>query len=464
MDTKSLRQKILDLAIRGKLVPQDPNDEPASVLLERIRAEKERLIAEGKIKRPKNSKASSAESHYGNFVPPFEIPDSWQWVRLGDLSEIKGGTTIPKELELDKGILPYIKVSDFNTPENAVEITTSNRYVDEWKCNQVIKADSILFPKRGGAIFTDKKRITRIDILADLNIMSVHPFFCFEFVFLWFNSFSLSEIQSGSNIPQINNQDLEPLMIPLPPIEEQIRICNKANSLLSIVNNLYDNKHDLKNIISIAKSKILELAMQGKLVPQDSADEPAAEMLRRVNPKARIICDTPHYPQLPENWAITHLADVATLLSGRDLESSGCNSVNEGIPYLIGASNICNGCMNINRWTKHPQVVSSKNDILFSCKGTIGELLINDYGNIHIARQFMAIRCMDCIRPDYLRFAILNKLASIKKNANGIIPGISRQVLLGLTIFLPPMKEQDRILLKLKEIESYYTSIQQSLN
>ena len=138
--------------------------------------------------------------------------------------------------------------------------------------------------------------------------------------------------------------------------------------------------------------------------------------------------------------------------------------MNEGIPYLIGASNICNGCMNINRWTKHPQVVSSKNDILFSCKGTIGELLINDYGNIHIARQFMAIRCMDCIRPDYLRFAILNKLASIKKNANGIIPGISRQVLLGLTIFLPPMKEQDRILLKLKEIESYYTSIQQSLN
>ena len=86
MDTKKLRQKILDLAIRGKLVPQDPNDEPASLLLERIRAEKERLIAEGKIKRPKKSKATSRESHYQNFTPPFEIPDSWEWVKLDEIA------------------------------------------------------------------------------------------------------------------------------------------------------------------------------------------------------------------------------------------------------------------------------------------------------------------------------------------------------------------------------------------
>ena len=90
IDTKKLRQKILDLAIRGKLVPQDPNDEPASVLLERIRAEKERLIAEGKIKRPKKSKASSAASHYQQFVPPFPIPDSWEWCKLSDCCHIAG--------------------------------------------------------------------------------------------------------------------------------------------------------------------------------------------------------------------------------------------------------------------------------------------------------------------------------------------------------------------------------------
>lgn len=231
MDTKKLCQKILDLAIRGKLVPQDPNDEPASVLLERIRAEKERLIAEGKIKRPKKSKSSSSESHYQKFTPPFEIPDNWKWVRLGDISEIKGGTTIPVEQEYSEGILPYIKVSDLNTQENIKEITTSNRYVNEWKESHVISKDSIVFPKRGGAILTNKKRITRQPLLADLNLMSVHPLGCFEYVYLWFNSFKLSTIQSGSNIPQINNQDLEPLYIPLPPEKEQTRIVRTVSKL-----------------------------------------------------------------------------------------------------------------------------------------------------------------------------------------------------------------------------------------
>ena len=99
MDTKKLRQKILDLAIRGKLVPQDPKDEPASLLLERIRAEKERLIAEGKIKRPKKSKATSRESHYQQFEPPFLIPDSWEWVPVAEIGEIVTGNTPPKDIQ-----------------------------------------------------------------------------------------------------------------------------------------------------------------------------------------------------------------------------------------------------------------------------------------------------------------------------------------------------------------------------
>ena len=109
MDTKKLRQKILDLAIRGKLVPQDPNDEPASVLLERIRAEKERLIAEGKIKRPKKSKASSAESHYRNFTPPFDIPDSWEWVRLEEITSKIGSGSTPKGSNYSVEGIPFFR-------------------------------------------------------------------------------------------------------------------------------------------------------------------------------------------------------------------------------------------------------------------------------------------------------------------------------------------------------------------
>ncbi|MEE0979237.1 MAG: restriction endonuclease subunit S [Muribaculaceae bacterium] len=407
-------------------------------------------------------------SHYGN------LPDGWVEVSLGELFEIGSAKRVMKSDWQSEGIPFYrtrevVKLAENGDVNN--DLFISHKLFDEMKTKFGVPQSGDIMLTAVGTIGipyvvreSDLFYYKDASVLCLSNIYNLNSEF-FKFVLLSQRlrkqMFSSSK---GTTVDTITIEKASNYRVLLPPIEEQQRIVSAVDKIISIIDWAESEQKKLTDFIIIAKSKVLELAMQGKLVPQDPADEPAAEMLRRVNPKARIICDTPHYPQLPENWAITHLADVATLLSGRDLESSGCNSVNEGIPYLIGASNICNGCMNINRWTKHPQVVSSKNDILFSCKGTIGELLINDYGNIHIARQFMAIRCMDCIRPDYLRFAILNKLASIKKNANGIIPGISRQVLLGLTIFLPPMKEQDRILLKLKEIESYYTSIQQSLN
>lgn len=116
MDTQKLRQRILDLAIRGKLVPQDPNDEPASVLLDRIRAEKERLIAEGKIKRPK-AKKSTDKSHYQNFTPPFDIPASWQWVRLEEIAKIGTGATPSKSnREYYGGNIKWVSSSVTSSP------------------------------------------------------------------------------------------------------------------------------------------------------------------------------------------------------------------------------------------------------------------------------------------------------------------------------------------------------------
>lgn len=113
MNTKALRQKILDLAIHGKLVPQDPNDEPASVLLERIRDEKERLIKEGKIKRPKKAKATSDKPHYENV--PFEVPSSWVWTTLGEIGNWQAGAT-PSRLRKDYygGNIPWLKTGDLN--------------------------------------------------------------------------------------------------------------------------------------------------------------------------------------------------------------------------------------------------------------------------------------------------------------------------------------------------------------
>lgn len=167
---------------------------------------------------------------------------------------------------------------------------------------------------------------------------------------------------------------------------------------------------------------------------------------------------------MPSNWVYVRLSDIATLLSGRDIEGTSCNSASEGIPYLIGASNITDGSFSFNRWTTQPQVISKKDDILISCKGTIGELLKNTRGDIHIARQFMAIRSHRTIRPNFLQYALLNNLASIRKKANGIIPGISRPVILDLVIPLPPIIEQDRIVSRILEFESLLESIEYVLN
>jgi len=208
---KQARQKILDLAIHGKLVPQNKADEPANVLLERITRDN-----------PHYEKLTDA---------PFEIPDSWEWVKLGDICKLQSGSTIPQSQECDEGTMMYIKVSDMNLPENLYEIKKSQRYVNQWKECQIINANSIIFPKRGGAILTNKKRIVREPVLTDLNIMGITPIACFDYIYWWFMNIDLGLFNNGSNIPQLNNKDIAPLLLPLPPLAEQKRIVDKIDEI-----------------------------------------------------------------------------------------------------------------------------------------------------------------------------------------------------------------------------------------
>ena len=210
---KQTRQKILDLAIHGKLVPQNKSDEPASVLLERITRD---------------------NPHYEKLTDiPFEIPDSWEWVKLGDICKLQSGSTIPQSQECDEGTMMYIKVSDMNLPENLYEIKKSQRYVNQWKECQIINANSIIFPKRGGAILTNKKRIVREPVLTDLNIMGITPIACFDYIYWWFMNIDLGLLNNGSNIPQLNNKDIAPLLLPLPPLAEQKRIVDRIEEIFA---------------------------------------------------------------------------------------------------------------------------------------------------------------------------------------------------------------------------------------
>mgnify|MGYP000131969973 FL=1 len=316
MNTKALRQKILDLAIHGKLVPQDPNDEPASVLLERIKAEKERLIKEGKIKRTKRSKAACDKPHY-----PYELPEGWCWTKVGEISKsILYGVS---ESAKSKGEYKLLRITDIQN--NAVDWNTvPYTDYDEHRANAYRISDGdILFARTGATVgksylvkgLQDKAIYASylIRVQTFNEILPEYVKYFFESGFYW------EQIQKdsvGIGQPNVNGTTLSQLALPIPPINEQHRIVNELGSWLNIIDAIDNGKTELQIAIKRTKSKILALAIHGKLVPQDPSDEPANELLKRINPKAEITCDNPHYRNQPKGWAVTTIKDMCENING----------------------------------------------------------------------------------------------------------------------------------------------------
>ena len=234
------RKRTLTLAIQGKLVPQDPNDEPASVLLERICAEKKAKLGKKFVdsyiyKGDDNCyyEHIAGRSRDEMVEVPFDIPNSWSWSRIAGVAFLQSGK--PFE-ELDLGTL-YVKVSDMNLPGNNTEITVSQHYCKATS-RDVIPQNSIIFPKRGGAISTNKKRkVLTFNCCIDLNTMCMTPFMpeILEYLFSWFLTIDLGIIHDGTSVPQINNVDIYPLLLPIPPIVEQKRIVTKINEIFAML-------------------------------------------------------------------------------------------------------------------------------------------------------------------------------------------------------------------------------------
>ena len=234
------RKRTLTLAIQGKLVPQDPNDEPASVLLERIRAEKKAKL--GKKYVDSYIYKSDDNCYYEHIAGreqdelvevPFDIPDNWAWSRIDGVAFLQSGK--PFE-ELESGT-PYVKVSDMNLSENNIEITTSQHYCKATS-RDIIPASSIIFPKRGGAISTNKKRkVLSFYCCIDLNTMCMTPFLSqmLEYLFSWFLTIDLGMMHDGTSVPQINNVDIYPLLVPIPPLADQKRIVAKINEIFTML-------------------------------------------------------------------------------------------------------------------------------------------------------------------------------------------------------------------------------------
>ena len=302
IDTKALRQKILDLAIRGKLVPQDPDDEPASVLLERIRQQKQQMVKEGKLK-PKDIKNDSVifvgedNLHYEKFADgsvkciedeiPFELPDGWAWSRLGAVAEAIGDGDHQPPPQTSFGV-PFLVISNVSGGRLSFENT---RFVSKEYFSQLPETRK---PRNGDLLFTVTGSYG-IPVLIDSDDK-----FCFQrhiaivrpctisnrYLYVILGSSYVKSIcdakATGTAQKTVGLATLRELLIPVAPYKEQMQIYAQTQDALSIVDSVSSDKEDLLNIIESAKAKILDLAIRGQLVPQDPTDEPASVLLERI--------------------------------------------------------------------------------------------------------------------------------------------------------------------------------------
>ena len=511
MTGQQLKNSILQMAVQGKLVPQDPNEEPASVLLERIRKEKEQLIKEGKIKKEKNpsyifrgadnlpyEKVGKNEPVCIADEVPFEIPESWEWVRLGNIFQHNTGKALNASNRTGS-LLPYITTSNLYWDRfelgNLREMYFSENEIE--KCTAT-KGDLLVC--EGGDIGRAAIWMFDEDIRIQNHIHKLRSYteVCTEFFYYLFYLYKHAGWIGGKGIgiQGLSANALHALLFPLPPLSEQKRIVSKIKESEPLMEKYADVEKYLDKLNTEfpdqLRKSILQEAVQGKLVPQDPTDEPVSVLLERIRAEKQHLVkegkikkdkhesvifrrDNSHYEKLdgierciddeipfeiPKNWKWTRFGQVISLLSGTDFKPEEYNDKQQGVPYITGASSLSEHGVLINRWTEVPRVIVNRGDVLLVCKGSgYGKTVICDIDEAHIARQIMAIKKMTTLDMPYIRVFLQANFEQIKSKGQGVIPGIDRNSVLNLLFPLPPLLEQRHIVEKQRELFNAITLI-----
>ena len=438
MNTKALRQKILDLAIHGKLVPQDPNDEPASVLLERIRAEKERLIKEGKIKRPKKTKATSDKPHYENV--PFNIPKSWIMAQMSDLFLLNPKSEIDDNTEI--GFIPMACVDDGFSGKHSFEIRNwgdvKKGYCHFQDGDIGVAKISPCFENLKSCILQSLPNgvgtgTTELVILRSLGVYA--PFYLYLFKSSWYISQGTKYFKGVVGQQRVNKAIFTELEVPLPSVAEQERIVAEIKRWFGLIDLIEKDKFNLANNIKLAKSKILDLAIHGKLVPQDPTDEPASELLKRINPKAEITCDNGHYQKLPEGWVITPMQTLCALVDGE--KQNGIERINLDVKYLRGEREA--KVLTSGKYT------AAKTLLILVDGENSGEVFrapVDGYQG----STFKQLSIHEVMYTDYVLQVINLHRKTLRENKVGsAIPHLNKKLFKAINVPIPPYEEQKRI-------------------
>ena len=477
MDTKALRQKILDLAIHGKLVPQDPNDEPASVLLERIKAEKERLIKQGKIKRSKKSAKTSDTPHYENV--PFEVPESWVWTTLGEVGTWQsGGTPSRSNKTYYGGNIPWLKTGDLNDglisdiPESITEEAVANSSA------KINPTGSVLIAMYGATIgklgILTFPATTNQACCACIEFNAIIQLYLFYFLLSQRNEFIAKG--GGGTQPNISKEIIVNTFIPLPPLSEQQRIVMEIEKWFALIDQIEQSKVNLQTIIKQAKSKILDLAIHGKLAPQDPNDEPAIELLKRINPDFTP-CDNGQYGNIPHAWIWVKLGHLFDAVSAKRVMKSDWKA--KGIPFYrareivkLSDYNEVNNELFIDNEhyneLKNKYGVPVSGDIMLSAVGTIGKSYIvkNTDKFYYKDASVLCLRNHNQLNSKFFSMLFSTsflqyQMAEYSKGTT--VDTITLEKLKSYIVPLPPLAEQQRIVQKIEELFSVLDNIQKAL-
>jgi len=456
MNTKKLRQKILDLAIHGKLVPQDPNDEPASVLLERIKAEKERLIKEGKIKKSKKSAKTSDTPHYGNV--PFEVPEGWVWTTFGNVcKKLTDGSHNPPP-KCSNG---YTVISAQNIKNGKIVFTDKDRYTDELgfqKENprtQITNGDIIL-GIIGGSIGNVAIYDLSVPVIAQRSISIIDTYvsniYCFYLLQSTIFQSLFLEKSIGNAQAGVYLGELDKLYIPLPPLAEQNRITAEIERWFALIDQIEQGKTDLQTTIKQTKSKILNLAIHGKLVQQDPNDEPAIELLKRINPDFTP-CDNGHYQQMPEGWQIAFMQTLCNLTDGE--KQSGIERINLDVKFLRGerdAKTLTSG-----------KFVATNSLLILVDGENSGEVFRTPIDGYQ-GSTFKQLLISGNMNEEYVLQVInLHRKVLRESKVGSAIPHLNKKLFKTIEVPIPPYKEQQKIVNTIKVAFAYIDMIKKSL-
>ena len=524
MTADQLRKSILQQAIQGKLVPQDPNDEPASVLLERIREEKARLVEEKKIKKEKNPSVifrGEDNSYYEKFTLsgevkcideeiPFEIPNGWEWCRLGDLGLTETGTTPPKSNPNFFGDhIPFL--SPANIQQNRIVNESQWLSKEGVLYGRVVPCNSILQVCIGGSI--GKCAIVNKSVTFNQQINSITPILCepkFLYYYLLSNTFFLAMIEksTGTATPIINKGNWERLLLPIPPLAEQLRIVEKIEELIPHIEHYGKVQAELdllnKNIKEQLKKSVLQYAIEGKLVPQDEAEGTAEVLLEQIQKEKlklyeenklkkkdlehsiifkgednkyyekigkNVICIDEKIPfEIPKDWRWCRLGVLTIFLSrGKSPKYSEIKKY----PVFAQKCNLKSGKLSLDAAKFLDERTLSKwrdeyklrnNDILINSTGTgtvgrvgiFSEQILGNYPFIVPDSHISVVRTFSNIDSYYIYYLMCSSI--IQQYIEDNLAGSTNQkelyigVLEKLLLPLPPLSEQQRIVNAIQNI------------